>query len=89
MDERWDNDLRKRIKEVFDNYEDTSADEGWQLLREKYPEKAKRRIAAWLWLGSAAALLLLFLGILWYRPGKTRRRPPLLCDCRRGHAPRG
>jgi hypothetical protein len=70
MDERWDNDLIKRIKEVFDNYEDTSADDGWLLLREKYPEKAKRRIAGWIWLSGAAALLLLFVGILWLKTGK-------------------
>jgi hypothetical protein len=69
MDERWDNDLNKRIKEVFDNYEDTSADEGWQLLREKYPEKKKRRVAGWMWLSGAAALLLLFVGILRLRSG--------------------
>lgn len=69
MDERWDNDLSKRIKDVFDNYEDTSADEGWQLLREKFPEKKKRRVAGWIWLSGAAALLLLFVGILWLRSG--------------------
>src|SRR3569623_612658 len=68
MDERWDNDLGKHIKKVFDNYEDTAADEGWLLLREKYPEKAKRRIAGWIWLSSAAALLLIFLGIYLLRP---------------------
>ena len=70
MDERWDNDLSKRIKEVFDNYEDASSDEGWLLLREKYPEKAKRRVAGWIWLSGAAALLLLFVGILWLGSGK-------------------
>lgn len=63
-----DNDLKKRIREVFDNYEDTGADEGWQLLREKFPEQKKRRPVAWLWLGSAAAVLLLLLGTgLWLR----------------------
>ena len=71
MDERWDNDLKKRIKEVFDNYDDTSADEGWRLLREKFPEKQKRRIAVWIWLGSAAALLALLLGIFWLRTANT------------------
>jgi len=65
MDDQLDNDLKNRIKEVFDNFEDASADEGWLLLREKYPEKAKRRAIAWIWMGSAAALLLLFLGVLW------------------------
>ncbi|MDB5142439.1 MAG: hypothetical protein JWQ66_1152 [Mucilaginibacter sp.] len=68
MDDQLDNDLKKRIREVFDNFEDTDADEGWLLLREKYPEKEKRRPVAWLWWGSvAAALLLFFLGILWLR----------------------
>ncbi len=71
MDERWDNDLKKRIKEVFDNYDDTSADEGWRLLREKFPEKQERRIAVWIWLGSAAALLALLLAIFWLRTANT------------------
>src|SRR5258707_11798964 len=66
MDDQLDNDLKNRIRDVFDNYQDEHADEGWLLLREKYPEKAKRRAVAWLWWGSSvAALLLLFLGIWW------------------------
>lgn len=65
MDDPLDNDLKNRIREVFDNYDDGHADEGWQLLREKYPGKARRSPVLWLWLGSAAAVLLLFLGILW------------------------
>ena len=66
MDDPLDNELRNRIREVFDHYEDTSADEGWLLLREKFPEKARRRPAVWLWWASAAAVALLFLGIgLW------------------------
>ena len=64
MDDPLDNDLRNRIREVFDNYDDEYADEGWQLLREKYPKKARRSPVLWLWLGPAAAILLLFLGIL-------------------------
>jgi len=64
MDDPLDNDLKKRIREVFDHYNDEHADEGWQLLREKYPEKANRRPILWLWWGSAAAVLLLFMGIL-------------------------
>jgi len=67
MDDQLDNELKKRIKEVFENFEDTSADEGWLLLREKYPEKNKRIIAAWLYWAPAAALLLFFLGILWFK----------------------
>jgi hypothetical protein len=65
MDDPLDNDLKNHIREVFDNYDDEHADEGWQLLREKYPEKARRSPVLWLGLGSAAAVLLLFLGILW------------------------
>lgn len=64
MDDPLDNDLRNRIREVFDNYDDGHADEGWQLLREKYPAKARRSPVLWLWLGSAAAVLLLFMSIL-------------------------
>jgi len=65
MDEQLDNDLKKRIREVFDNFEDPAAEEGWLLLREKFPEKSNRRPFLWLW-WSAAAILLLFLGIgLW------------------------
>ncbi|MDB5031517.1 hypothetical protein [Mucilaginibacter sp.] len=67
MDDQLDNDLTNRIREVFDNFEDAHADEGWLLLREKFPEKEKRRPVAWLWWSSAAALLLLFLGILLFK----------------------
>jgi hypothetical protein len=69
MDEQLDNDLNNRIREVFDNFDDTSypsADEGWLLLRNKFPEMEKKRPVAWLWWGSAAAAVLLFIGIgLW------------------------
>ncbi|WP_419701315.1 hypothetical protein [Mucilaginibacter sp. NFX135] len=69
MDEQLDNDLSNRIREVFDNFDDTSfpsADEGWLLLREKFPETEKKRPVAWLWWASAAAAILLFLSIgLW------------------------
>ncbi|MBS1504244.1 MAG: hypothetical protein JST32_19400, partial [Bacteroidetes bacterium] len=67
MDDQLDDNLKKRIREVFDNFEDTSADEGWLRLREKYPEKQKRRVAAWVWRVPAAALLLLFIGLLWFK----------------------
>ncbi|MBS1522721.1 MAG: hypothetical protein JST50_17110 [Bacteroidetes bacterium] len=75
MDDPLDNDLKKRIREVFDNYDDGHADEGWQLLREKYPKKARRSPVLWLRWGSAAAVLLLFLGILWLnkRPEKENK----------------
>jgi hypothetical protein len=77
MDDQLDNDLQNRIREVFDNHEDATADEGWLLLRERFPaEQSKRRAFAWMW-WSAAAILLAFLGIgLWIKstgdkPGNT------------------
>ena len=61
MEDELDKDIKKRIREVFDQYEDPRADEGWSKLREKFPvEKTKRRAMVWWW--AAAALLLLFLG---------------------------
>ncbi|MEO6149359.1 MAG: hypothetical protein ABIP28_04325 [Mucilaginibacter sp.] len=68
MNEELDNDLKRRISEVFDNYEDPSADESWMLLREKFPATAKHRGTAWLWWASAAAVFLLFLGVgMWLK----------------------
>ncbi|SDT67811.1 hypothetical protein SAMN05216490_4834 [Mucilaginibacter mallensis] len=67
-DDQLDDDLKKRIKQVFDNYEDNTADEGWLLLREKYPEKGEKdRVIFWLWrIAGVAALLLMALGLgLW------------------------
>jgi hypothetical protein len=63
MDDQLDNDLRDHIKEVFENFEDPSADEGWLQLRKKFPEEqSNRRAFAWIWWG-AAAILFLFLAI--------------------------
>lgn len=71
MDDQLDNDLRDRIREVFDNYEDTTADEGWLLLRERFPVEDKQRRPVYLWWASAAAVLLLFLSIgLWMASNK-------------------
>ncbi|QEC75554.1 hypothetical protein [Mucilaginibacter ginsenosidivorax] len=63
MDDQLDDDLKNRIREVFENYEDTTADEGWLLLREKFPEEEKKRPMVWMWWAGAAAGLLLFLAI--------------------------
>ncbi|WP_345951665.1 hypothetical protein ABDD95_09570 [Mucilaginibacter sp. PAMB04274] len=66
MSEPLDNELRKRISEVFDNYEDTApAEAGWQLLREKLPLEKKRRMAP-IWWSAAATLLILCLFGLWF-----------------------
>ncbi|QEM11869.1 outer membrane beta-barrel protein [Mucilaginibacter rubeus] len=73
MDDQLDNDLRDRIREVFDNYEDTTADEGWLLLRERFPAQEKQRRPVYLWWASAAAALLLFLSIgIWFATNKTK-----------------
>ncbi|MFD1257601.1 hypothetical protein ACFQ3S_12405 [Mucilaginibacter terrae] len=75
MSEELDNELRKRISEVFEQYEDTaSAQEGWELLRKKFPAKKQRPIAP-LWWSVAATLLVLSLFGLWFynRPQKTEQ----------------
>lgn len=70
-DDQLDNDLRDRIKQVFDDYHDDTAKEGWLLLREKYPEKKKERAIFWWRMVGVAAFWLLMLNIvLWYRNDK-------------------
>ena len=61
MEDQLDEELRDRIKKVFDEYHDPSADEGWLELRKKYPAEKSRRVLPLFW-WSAAALLLLALG---------------------------
>jgi hypothetical protein len=76
MDEQLDNDLSNRIREVFDNFDDNSypsADEGWLLLREKFPETEKKRPVAWLWWASTAAALLLFVSLGVWMIGKKQQ----------------
>lgn len=63
MDEdKIDKELSDHIRQVFDQYEDPAANEGWLLLRERYPEKKKDRAMAWLWY-AAAAVVVMFLGV--------------------------
>jgi hypothetical protein len=67
-DDQLNDNLKSRIREVFDHYEDDTADESWLLLREKFPEeKDKDRAVVWLWRNVAAvALILAILNIgLW------------------------
>lgn len=67
MDEQFDNKLTDRIREVFDTYEYPPAEHGWEELRKKFPAQEKRNKVAWLWWSSAAAVILLALGIgVWY-----------------------
>ncbi|MBE9585061.1 outer membrane beta-barrel protein [Mucilaginibacter sp. JRF] len=68
MKDELNDDLKRRISEVFDNYEDQGADAGWMLLREKFPAPARNRGVMKLWWLSAAAVILLCLGLgLWIR----------------------
>ena len=57
-----DNKLSSKIKQVFDNYEDQSADAGWEKLRQKYPDRIKRPIFLWM---SMAAAICLFVAGFW------------------------
>ena len=69
MYEQLDNDLKKRIEELFENVESPTAKEGWTKLLEKFPAKKKNRIAfIWFYQGAAALLFLaLGLGLFFYK----------------------
>lgn len=58
--ENFDEEFKNQIKQVFEEYNDSTANEGWDLLREKYPEK-KRRDGFFWWIFVAAALFLIAL----------------------------
>lgn len=73
MSDKLDNDLKNRIREVFDHYEDDTANAGWELLRQRFPEEKKRRVVAWWWY-SAAAVLLLCLGTWFFYPQNTTQQ---------------
>ena len=62
MKKMTDRELTDRISQVFDKFEDPSAEYGWQQLRKKYPENNRRPVL--LWLGAAAAVLLAVCGLL-------------------------
>lgn len=67
MQDSFDKKLVERIVQVFDEYEDDSADHGWEQLRLKH-QPAKRRSPVIYWLGSAAAVLLLIAGVWMFYP---------------------
>ncbi|MBC8053243.1 MAG: hypothetical protein H7Y13_09270 [Sphingobacteriaceae bacterium] len=64
MSEQFDKKLINKINEVFENFEDDSANNGWEELRKKFPEKSKSRRGLW-WFSSAAAILLI-MGVWFY-----------------------
>jgi len=76
MEDQLDEELKNRIKKVFDDYDDPSADEGWSRLRQKYPPEDRRRILPLLW-WSAAALLLLGLGFGVWKFAADKQQPTL------------
>jgi cytoskeletal protein RodZ len=57
-----DEELAKRIKSVFEDYNDGLSNQGWEELRKKYPEKENRKFPIW-WLTGIAATLLMALGL--------------------------
>jgi hypothetical protein len=66
MSEQFDDELSKHITDVFDQYEDTApAEEGWLLLRQKFPPQKKRRIIP-IWWSVAATLFIATLFGLWF-----------------------
>lgn len=67
MEEPFEQRLTQRIKQVFGQFEDPSADLGWAELRKKYPPRTSRRPLL-LWIGSAAALLLILSGLWFIKP---------------------
>src|SRR5438045_2580090 len=73
MDEQFDKKLTDHIRGVFDNYEHPAdADAGWKELRKKFPAEKGNNKAAWLWWSSAAAILLVALGLgLWVKNQNT------------------
>ncbi|MGI4749601.1 MAG: hypothetical protein ACRYFB_03110 [Janthinobacterium lividum] len=67
--EDFDENLKNRIKQIFEDYDDGAADKGWNLLREKYPEKKRRNYIFW-WTCAAVTLLLMAL-IIWFFQAET------------------
>jgi hypothetical protein len=62
MKEDFDRDLSKHIVRTFEDYGDGRHEEGWMLLRKKYPEK-KRRSIAWWWYAAALSGLIVTAGL--------------------------
>jgi hypothetical protein len=83
MDDQFDDNLKKHISKAFENIEVPGADEGWLMLRKKFPEKEKDRPVVWLWrvtAAVAAAVIIVAFG-LWMnyqnKPKETIAHKPI------------
>lgn len=61
MKETEDQRIADKFRQVFEDFEDPASEQGWKELRKKYPETSRKPL--FFWLGSAAAVLLLFSGL--------------------------
>lgn len=66
MKEREDQKIAAKFRQVFDDFEDPSSNEGWLELRRKYPEEKRRPL--FFWVSSAAAVLIMLSGLWLYFP---------------------
>lgn len=66
MKETEDQRIAAKFRQVFDDFEDPSSDEGWLELRKKYPEEKRRPL--FFWISSAAAVLILLSALWFYLP---------------------
>lgn len=73
--ENFDEGLKNRIKQVFEGYEDGTSDEGWNRLREKFPEKKHRGYFFW-WFVSAAVLFSIALLLWLFQPEANKSNSP-------------
>lgn len=55
MKKTEDQRIADKIRDVFENFEDPSSEQGWQELRKKYPETRTRPL--FFWYSSAAAVI--------------------------------
>ncbi|HEK19543.1 outer membrane beta-barrel protein [Mucilaginibacter sp. 44-25] len=72
MNEQFDDKIASRIREVFEDYQSPPAEHGWAELKKRLPAERQKRGMAWLWWSSAAAVILLALGLgMWLNHQET------------------